>query len=64
MLKIKILPITFEIVTDECAECNALFYILLSLIDFNMIGVFYMKMLIYVNIGALLFDIYLLYNYL
>jgi len=29
-----------------------------------MIGVFYMEMLIYVNIGVLLFDIYLLYNYL
>jgi len=29
-----------------------------------MIGVFYMKMLIYVNIGVFLFDIYLLYNYL
>ena len=39
-------------------EWNALFYLLLILVDFNMIGVFYMKMLVYVNIGVLLFDIY------
>jgi len=39
--------------------CNAPVAILLFLVDFNMFGVFfYMKMLNYVNISVLLFDIY------
>ena len=40
------------------AACNAPVAILLFLVDFNMFGVFYMKMLIYENISVLLFDIY------
>ena len=40
------------------ADCNTLVAILLFLVDFNMFGVFYMKMLIYVNISVLLIDIY------
>ena len=32
-----------EVTLDIATYCNALFYILLILVDFNMIGVFYMK---------------------
>ena len=38
--------------------CNALVYIFPFLVDFNMFCVFYMRILIYVNIGVLLFDLY------